>query len=255
MTSRFNPDDYIDVQSRITRFWEEYPDGAIRTRMESNPTDFQAVRYRAEVYKKREHPAPDATGYAFEIAGGRGANSTSHEENCETSAIGRALANMGYATSAADRPSRQEMQKVERMQATQSPTPINQPHGSQQAPQQRQQNGGYQGNGGGYGGQQQQGGGTGPGGYPMPSEAQKRMVYARSREAGLSDQDINFYCQQTFNQPYEQIGKRDISKLIDAIKDGQVPHTGGGGAHMAEEQAQAAYANGGNMNDLSDVPF
>lgn len=112
MTGRFNLDDYIDVQQRITRFWEENPNGAIRTNLASDVADFCTCRYRAEVYKDAANAYPDATGYAFEIAGSGMANKTSHEENCETSAIGRALANMGYATSNKDRPSKQEMTKA-----------------------------------------------------------------------------------------------------------------------------------------------
>jgi hypothetical protein len=53
-----------------------------------------------------------ATGYAFEVDGGYGANKTSALENCETSAIGRALANM--ALHGSKRSSREEMAKVER---------------------------------------------------------------------------------------------------------------------------------------------
>lgn len=108
----FNLQDYIDVQTRINRFWTEYPDGAIRTELASVMNDFDRCRYRAEVYKQAENPRPDSVGYAFELLGSGMANKTSHEENCETSAIGRALANMGYATSSKDRPSRQEMQKA-----------------------------------------------------------------------------------------------------------------------------------------------
>lgn len=110
----FDLNSYVDVQTRITRFWADHPDGAIRTMLASNPDDFKTCRYRADVYVNRDNPHPDATGYAFEIAGSGMANKTSHEENCETSAIGRALANLGYATSQKDRPSRQEMGKVER---------------------------------------------------------------------------------------------------------------------------------------------
>lgn len=112
MSGRFNLNDYIDVQTRINTFWKEYPGGAIRTSLASDPTDFTTCRYRAEVYKDASSERPDATGYAFEIAGTGMANKTSHEENGETSAIGRALANMGYATSAKDRPSREEMRKA-----------------------------------------------------------------------------------------------------------------------------------------------
>jgi hypothetical protein len=114
--ANFNPDNYIDVQERITRFWTEHTNGAIRTNLMSPPDDFTQCRYRADVFKDRESAEPDATGWAFEIAapGTRGPNATSHEENCETSAIGRALANMGYATTREDRPSKQEMTKVAR---------------------------------------------------------------------------------------------------------------------------------------------
>lgn len=132
MPGFFNPKDYVDVQERITRFWQEYPEGAIRTRLDSDPTDFSTCRYRAEIYKDRTAQFPDATGYAFEIAGGKGANSTSHEENCETSAIGRALANMGYATSGKDRPSRQEMEKAQN--APHAPQAVQQPRSASQPP-------------------------------------------------------------------------------------------------------------------------
>ena len=56
-----------------------------------------------------------ATGYAEETRGAGNVNRTSHVENCETSAIGRALANAGYAGSdMTKRPSREEMSKVAR---------------------------------------------------------------------------------------------------------------------------------------------
>jgi hypothetical protein len=56
-----------------------------------------------------------ATGYAEEHVTERGVNSTSHVENCETSAVGRALANAGFAGSdPSKRPSREEMTKVQR---------------------------------------------------------------------------------------------------------------------------------------------
>ena len=130
--ARFDVNDYIDVQERIVLFWHDHPDGAIITNLMSPPDDFSQCRYRAEVYRHWVDPRPSATGWAFELAGTGGANQTSHEENCETSAIGRAIANLGYATSRKDRPSRQEMEKVERMEAqvkTSHPpaTPLPQP--------------------------------------------------------------------------------------------------------------------------------
>lgn len=59
-----------------------------------------------------------ATGWAEEIRGQGNVNRTSHIENCETSAVGRALANAGMAGSDyTKRPSREEMAKVERSSA------------------------------------------------------------------------------------------------------------------------------------------
>jgi len=65
--------------------------------------------FEAEVYLNGDE-SPKATGYAMEKAGQGYVNKTSHVENCETSAIGRALANMGLHGS--KRPSREEMQKA-----------------------------------------------------------------------------------------------------------------------------------------------
>jgi hypothetical protein len=57
---------------------------------------------------------PKATGWAFEVDGTKGANLTSALENCETSSIGRCLANMNLSGN--KRASREEMQKVQRNQ-------------------------------------------------------------------------------------------------------------------------------------------
>ena len=105
----FNLADYETVEDRLAKFWEKYPDGRISTEIiEALPQRFivKAYLYRTEV---------DAhawtTGLAFELVTDRGVNSTSALENCETSAIGRALANAGFATKG-KRASREEMTKV-----------------------------------------------------------------------------------------------------------------------------------------------
>jgi predicted RNA-binding protein len=66
-----------------------------------------------------------STGWAEEIrdtSGKRTVNATSHVENCETSSLGRCLSNFPLAnfagTDYAKRPSREEMQKVQRQQKT-----------------------------------------------------------------------------------------------------------------------------------------
>jgi hypothetical protein len=105
----FNLDDYETVEDRLIKFWKDNPNGRIDTKLiEASPTRFivQAYVYRAE---GDQHAW--ASGLAEETVSGRGVNSTSALENCETSAIGRALASAGYATKG-KRPSREEMSKV-----------------------------------------------------------------------------------------------------------------------------------------------
>jgi hypothetical protein len=72
--------------------------------------------FYCELYADKEDKVPVATGYAEEIKSDRGVNATSFVENCETSAIGRAIANCPLqAPASGPRPSRNEMQKVERL--------------------------------------------------------------------------------------------------------------------------------------------
>jgi hypothetical protein len=87
----------------------DYP--RVLTRMVSEPgADICVIR--AELWLGENMIA---TGYAEEVRGAGNVNRTSHVENCETSAIGRALANCGMAGSdMSKRPSREEMAKVQR---------------------------------------------------------------------------------------------------------------------------------------------
>lgn len=108
----FDLSNYETVEDRLVRFWAEHGPGArVETTMMSYDGD--SCVFRAEIYFKNSETVPTATGYAHEIRSDRGVNSTSFVENCETSAIGRALANCGYATHG-KRPSREEMSKVSR---------------------------------------------------------------------------------------------------------------------------------------------
>jgi hypothetical protein len=105
----FNLEDYETVESRLEKWHVQYPDG----RIETDIVEHSATRYIvvAKLYKTSETEKPFASGVASEVVSDRGVNSTSALENCETSAIGRALANAGFATKG-KRASREEMAKV-----------------------------------------------------------------------------------------------------------------------------------------------
>jgi len=108
----FNLADYETVESRLEKFIKDFPDFRIDTVMESFTNDRFIVR--ASIFRTYADVNPFSTGYAEEKISDRGVNSTSALENCETSAIGRALANAGYAAKG-KRASQSEMAKVERV--------------------------------------------------------------------------------------------------------------------------------------------
>ena len=116
----FDLSNYETVEQRLVRFWAAYPNGRVYTCMMNYTGD--ACVFYAELYADKEDKVPVATGYAEEVKSDRGVNATSFVENCETSAIGRAIANCPLqAPASGPRPSRNEMQKVERL--TTSPQP------------------------------------------------------------------------------------------------------------------------------------
>jgi galactitol-specific phosphotransferase system IIB component len=87
--------EYAEVNQRIKAFRMVYPTGVIETEMLSNENGvciFKAsVGYREgdEIYKL-------ATGTAYEKENSTFINKTSYIENCETSAVGRALGMCGF---------------------------------------------------------------------------------------------------------------------------------------------------------------
>jgi hypothetical protein len=114
---RFNLEDYSPVEERIGLFYQDFPNGRILTDIVSLNPPLCVVK--ATIYRD-DQDIPWASGLAYEKEGEGHVNQTSYVENCETSAIGRALANAGYhgKRDGAPRPSREEMAKVARMGST-----------------------------------------------------------------------------------------------------------------------------------------
>ena len=107
----FDPATYAPVAERITLFYEAFPRGRIITELVSRTE--RDVVFRALVYRQPEDADPAATGWAAEREGDGEVNAVACLENTETSAIGRALANLGF-TASRERPSAEEMAKASR---------------------------------------------------------------------------------------------------------------------------------------------
>jgi hypothetical protein len=99
---------YETVDERIHKFHATYSEGRILTELIAySDTQFivKAMAYVGDVLR--------ATGLAEERVGSSHINKTSALENCETSAIGRCLANLGLSAKG-NRPSDIEMSKADR---------------------------------------------------------------------------------------------------------------------------------------------
>lgn len=88
--------EYAEVNQRIKAFRMVYPQGTIQTQMIKNQDGIciftAVVGYRDDEGKI----TPLGTGTAYEKEGSSFINKTSYIENCETSAVGRALGMAGF---------------------------------------------------------------------------------------------------------------------------------------------------------------
>lgn len=120
---------YIDVAQRIQGFWELYPQGRIVTEMVAD--DGKRCVFKAEAYDMAEGGAGLlATGHAYEVNSGRGVNATSYIENCETSAVGRALGMLGIGSTdsiaSADEVMNAQQRQAQAAKAPAKPAPASQ---------------------------------------------------------------------------------------------------------------------------------
>ena len=110
-SATFDPSEYAPVAERITLFYRQHPNGRITTRLLR--ANQHMVLFRAQVFRSATEERAAATGYASERPGDGEINTNACVENTETSAVGRALANLGI-TAGRQRPSLEEMTKAAR---------------------------------------------------------------------------------------------------------------------------------------------
>lgn len=108
----FDLSQYETVDERLHKWFELYPNARVSTDLISF-SDTQFI-VKASIYKDANDLKPTATGYAEERVGSSMVNKTSALENCETSALGRALANAAVSAKG-NRPSATEMTKAQRV--------------------------------------------------------------------------------------------------------------------------------------------
>lgn len=87
---------YIEVNERIKAFRMLYPDGFIDTQMLSNENGVCIFKAQVGYYGEDNCINWLGVGHAYEKEGSTFINKTSYIENCETSAVGRALGMAGF---------------------------------------------------------------------------------------------------------------------------------------------------------------
>lgn len=99
--SKFNTDDYVTVPERIALFYERYPEGSFQV-VDIRPLEVggqEFLLYIAAAFRSPDDPRP-AHGTAWEpVPGPTPFTRLSEAMNAETSAIGRACANLGIGAS------------------------------------------------------------------------------------------------------------------------------------------------------------
>lgn len=91
---------YVEVNQRIKGFRMLYPEGFIHTTLESMENGICVMTADVGYYDENGEPKILGTGTAYEKETSSFINKTSYVENCETSAVGRALGMAGFGIDA-----------------------------------------------------------------------------------------------------------------------------------------------------------
>ncbi len=194
----FNLDNYVDVPTRLSMALQKYPDLRIQeTQREiiEMPDKSCFIRCTVTVWRDASDPIP-AIASACEIYPGRTPyTKMSENEVGFTSALGRALGYMGFGISKSIA-SRNEVEAAQSRQPTGRLAPVVPMHDVE---------------------------------VPFPDEPQREyatpkqmgMMRALANGQGLKGDDLKTFISATLNREVQTSGeltKRDISKVIDALK-------------------------------------
>jgi hypothetical protein len=115
----FDLESYEDVATRIKKFRDTFISGRIEVSIVDVNFEKGYVLMKAEAYREHEDLVPAAVDYAYEVRSDRGVNRDFWIENASTSCIGRVL---GLLSPSEKRPTRQDMEKVERLSHVSAPS-------------------------------------------------------------------------------------------------------------------------------------
>ena len=91
----FNIDDYVTVPERVVSFYEKFPEGSLQSEIIEMIHDHLVV-VRSYAYRTPEDPRPGIGHSSLAIPGSTPYTKGSELENAETSAVGRAIAMLGF---------------------------------------------------------------------------------------------------------------------------------------------------------------
>jgi len=97
-TTKIGQKDYVDVSERVIAFWELHPKWSLRSGIHHFNEDTGTVLIHAWVTDETGKIRSDGHAYEFQADKKSRVNMTSFVENCETSALGRALGIKGLGT-------------------------------------------------------------------------------------------------------------------------------------------------------------
>lgn len=202
---------YAEVNQRILAFWSLFPNGRIITekRDDGNRCDFLC-----KVYRDAGDEEPTVTGHAYEERKGQ-VNSTSYVENCETSAIGRALGLLGIGATNAIASADEVLNAIAQQEASQAPR---KPANQKGARNTRQQ-----------------------GKAPQKAPQGRKQVFARIAELkmrcienGIKEEGINsWYAANIGDVPMNRLSDEQIARVVDyletMVRDSEDGHLKEGG--------------------------
>ena len=97
-TTKIGKKDYVEVDERIRLFWELHPTWSILTEMIYNCEKEMVTIFKATIMDDNDKVRANGHAREFQADKKSMVNKTSHVENCETSAIGRACGVKGIIT-------------------------------------------------------------------------------------------------------------------------------------------------------------